>query len=1112
MNTTKVRIWRQSLACVLAALVVLFSPGLSCYTAFAGPVEAEGTPVEASIGIPGAGAPALNSVPVNLQIPALSGQDNPALDLGGGAPAGAPQALPARAAGRESSAPEQATSAESVKNTEAREAVEQGPSAALLPQDGGAAAPAAQGAKAFARTESLAAAEKGESSGIAKQEKAVAAAHGADAQRKFLKALYDGIIPNKEERGAAVASKSPAEGAAATGNAGRSGALSAPSPNSENVEQPAEVPQPAFSKGRNSLGGLWARKPSLRVLARHFLETLRDPRMIVYLSGLAATATAWAMHVPLAVTGILAAGTGAARGVFLAHKPKIGNFAKKALWRQGALLAASAGLYFTARSLSSDASLLLYAFSGTTAAVGLSPLAAKTIEIAKSIKESLVWISKFWGRIGNTGIKVKKQLAAASILAIGTSALSLIPPRYYGNMFQHLKDLLPAAAASHPAILHMYLAWGGVMLASYAAMSVLNYFLSRFMYDIGNRMMAGLSNLFYEHVAKLPLSWHKSRPVGDVISTGTDAIYNVQSTATMVVVDTVKDLTLLIPSLAVMFYASWQMSLILLPTLFLALALPSSIYGNRSSEAYKWFFRDLKPRIASHIEQTEVNSETIKSAGKEDWEIKRTRHFSHKTYIDGGEALARVNAPYRALSGGLTNFVQVGLVIAAALAVHAGVFTIPMATFYYFAANYSRQAVQDLCDTYVQLKSMKGSAAKFDKIMADQEEDYRENAAPLPPSSSGRAVAFDHVSFGYRPSQPVLKEITLSAKPGQMIALVGESGSGKTTVTRLMLGLLKPTEGSVRIDGRDLSEINIKDLRSRVGTILQDPVPFDESMAYNIKYFKPEATEEQVMEAAKAAGFHDDIARMGYGHNLEAVVPGQDLEHKIFNSGRHSLANKIFKRVLRALIGSEADKVMPLGSQRDETDRTLVAAIAGKIVEARKILLGQDASAEIAPAKSILDNIAWGSGASFDDIVAAAEEAGIHDDIVRLGYNSRVGERGANLSGGQKQKLLLARLFLSAGHPWDIMILDEPTAALDGVTQQKIQDTLEARRGKTTVVMVAHRLSTVQAADKIVVFGKGAILEQGTHEELLRKNGVYAKLWEAQKLLDEAQQQPAAKP
>ncbi|MHB2025474.1 MAG: ABC transporter ATP-binding protein [Elusimicrobiota bacterium] len=1070
-ETEKTAFWRGVVAVFLAALVVFLSPGFSCYQALAAEIAVEGAP----------DALAAQSV----SIPSLSMMGSARiLGLGTDFKAGA--------------APENVFPAQSRPAKLAQPAPQSELPAPQAPAPAVTAAPAPGDQPANPALPARQ--EKSASAALAKIEKtgAFSGRGVGPAARRFLGLLYDGLVSGSTDRaGQPVSSQAPI-----SGNVSGPG-LQAP-------KTPARQEGPDIPAPRSRI--------STKKILGAAGSTIKDARFIAYLCGIAATGVAWMVGAPMAAIGFLAAGTGAARGAFLFKRPKVRGFVEKSVFRQALFAAVSAGLFFSARAMTSDAALFLYAFSGTAAMIGSAPIFSKARQAAASIKESLVWISRFWSRIGASGIKVRRQLIAASVLAIATSALSLIPPKYMGHMFQHLRDLLPAAQASHAPwylnlwqtpILHAYLAWGGVMLASYAAISVLNYFLSRFMYDIGNRMMAGLSNLFFDHVAKLPLSWHKSRPVGDVISTGTDAIYNVQSTATMVVVDTVKDVTLLLPSLVVMFMSGWELTLFLLPALFFALALPSSIYGNRSSQAYKWFFRDLKPRMASHIEQSEINSETIKSAGKEEWEMGRTRHLSRKTYIDGGDALARVNAPYRALSGGLTNMVQVGLMLTAAVAVHFGVFSITGGTFYYFAANYARQAVQDLCDTYVQLKSMKGSAAKFDRIMAESEEDYNAAGAVLPGNGTGRAVAFDHVSFGYKASQPVLKEITMSVGAGQMIALVGESGSGKTTVTRLLLGLLNPTEGRVLVDGKDLSELNKKSFRSRVGTILQDPVPFDESVAYNIKYFRPDASEADLWKAAESAGLHDDIARMGYGHNLE-LNPEQNLEREILESGRHSVPDKMFKAILRAILGRDLDPDLSRAEKRQDEDARLVALIRSRIVEARRILNGQGASDEIIPSKSVADNIAWGSGASLERIAAAAQGAGIGDDIVRLGYNSRVGERGAGLSGGQKQKLLLARLFLTSGHPWDIMILDEPTAALDGVTQKRIQDALESMHGKTTVVLVAHRLSTVQNADKIVVFNRGAIVEQGTHDELLRRQGVYAKLWQAQKLIDEAERHEAA--
>ncbi len=120
-----------------------------------------------------------------------------------------------------------------------------------------------------------------------------------------------------------------------------------------------------------------------------------------------------------------------------------------------------------------------------------------------------------------------------------------------------------------------------------------------------------------------------------------------------------------------------------------------------------------------------------------------------------------------------------------------------------------------------------------------------------------------------------------------------------------------------------------------------------------------------------------------------------------------------------------------------------------------------------------------------------------------------MGERGINVSGGQKQRLMLAQIFIQPEKPFGVMIYDEPTAALDGRTQQLIEDQIAQRRGKTTQIVIAHRLSNVQRADRIVVFSEGVIVEQGTHEELMKSGGVYAKMWDAQRLLDAASQQTA---
>jgi ABC-type multidrug transport system ATPase subunit/5'-deoxynucleotidase YfbR-like HD superfamily hydrolase len=284
------------------------------------------------------------------------------------------------------------------------------------------------------------------------------------------------------------------------------------------------------------------------------------------------------------------------------------------------------------------------------------------------------------------------------------------------------------------------------------------------------------------------------------------------------------------------------------------------------------------------------------------------------------------------------------------------------------------------------------------------------------------------------------------------VALVGESGSGKSTLTRMLLGLLPTQEGSITIDGVDLGALDKTSFRRRAATILQDPVPFNASLAFNIAYLEPGAAEPAIWAAAQEAGLHDDIVRLAYNRNLE---PSKDADAEAENA--------LLKKIEAKLEGRALDRK-----------------------------------------KSLFDNLAGTTGADYEGVLAAAKASGLHDDIVRLGYASRVGERGVNLSGGQKQRLLLARLFINSRSPWDLMILDEPTAALDGITQKRVQEAIERRRGLSTVVIVAHRLSTIQRADTIVVLNRGRIVEQGSHDELLRKQGAYAKLWQAQRLIEEA--------
>ena len=239
-------------------------------------------------------------------------------------------------------------------------------------------------------------------------------------------------------------------------------------------------------------------------------------------------------------------------------------------------------------------------------------------------------------------------------------------------------------------------------------------------------------------------------------------------------------------------------------------------------------------------------------------------------------------------------------------------------------------------------------------------------------------VSFENVGFHYSNEIPVLENINLEIKEGECIAVVGPSGGGKTTLCQLLPRFYDVCAGSIKVDGKDIREVSQSSLRRNIGIIQQDVFMFAGTIKDNIRYGRPDASDEEIIEAAKKAEIHNEIMEMPQG------------------------------------------------------------------------------------------------------------------------YDSQIGERGVMLSGGQKQRISIARVFLKNPR---ILILDEATSALDTVTEQHIQQALdELSQGRTTLI-IAHRLSTIKDADRIVVINDEHIVEQGSHEELMAADGVYAQLCRAQSLV-----------
>src|SRR6056297_706877 len=261
----------------------------------------------------------------------------------------------------------------------------------------------------------------------------------------------------------------------------------------------------------------------------------------------------------------------------------------------------------------------------------------------------------------------------------------------------------------------------------------------------------------------------------------------------------------------------------------------------------------------------------------------------------------------------------------------------------------------------------------FDLLEQPQEVSDKPNAPALDVGSG--VVEFDDVEFGYDPSRPILKGVSITVGAGENVALVGPSGSGKSTIGRLLFRFYDASNGAVRIDGQDVRDVTQDSLHDAIGVVPQDTVLFNDTIRYNIAYGRADATEDEVIAAAYAAQIHDFILSLPHG------------------------------------------------------------------------------------------------------------------------YDTMVGERGLKLSGGEKQRVGIARTLLK--NP-PILILDEATSALDSETESSIQDALKLAGEGRTVITIAHRLSTVADADRIVVLENGKVVEQGAHDTLLARDGRYAALWNRQ--------------
>ena len=497
-----------------------------------------------------------------------------------------------------------------------------------------------------------------------------------------------------------------------------------------------------------------------------------------------------------------------------------------------------------------------------------------------------------------------------------------------------------------------------------------NYGQNILMSSIGLRIVTDLRNKLYEQIQKQSLSFFAEHPTGLLMSRITNDVQSVQTASSEAVTALVKDSFMLISLVGVIFYTDWKLALIAI-VVFPLTIYPIAFFG-RKMRKVTTSTQITMGTLNSLLQETISGTRIVKAFGMEKYESKRFAAENERLFKYNMKAVS-VNA----ISSPLMDFLG-GLGIAAVI--FYGGYNVVQGhstpgTFFSFIAA--------LLMVYEPLKRLTnvnntinqgiaGADRIFSIIDLTPDIEDKPGAINLPPINRG--IDIDDVTFCYE-KIPVLKKINLSIKAGEVVAFVGMSGGGKTSLVNLIPRFYDVSEGHVLIDGHDIRDVSLQSLRKQIAIVTQQTILFNDTVRNNIAYGDIQRTEDDIINAAKAANAHDFIVRLPKG------------------------------------------------------------------------------------------------------------------------YDANIGELGTKLSGGEKQRLSIARALLKNA---PILILDEATSSLDTEAEIEVQDALDnLMKGRTTLV-IAHRLSTIRNADRIVALVNGKIVEEGDHETLLKKKGEYFRLYNLQ--------------
>lgn len=488
---------------------------------------------------------------------------------------------------------------------------------------------------------------------------------------------------------------------------------------------------------------------------------------------------------------------------------------------------------------------------------------------------------------------------------------------------------------------------------------------------VGQRVVIDIRETLFKHLQRLDQAYFDTRKTGVIMSNITSDVGALQQAIVDNLISFMTEGVTLVGSLVFMFYLDWKLSLLTLIIVPVVLGL-TNVFGKRLRSAG----HEVQGRtadITAFLQEVISGARVIRSFARESFEFKRFEK-ENKNNFDAAMKATKLTA----IMGPMVEF---SAAIAVVVILWYGGYSVvqgyitagSLIAFLIYAINLANP-VKRLTQVYGNIQKALAAGDRVIDILETQPHVKELPTAKTMDHVKGE-VHFDNVQFSYDAENLALKGVTLHVKPGETVAIVGPSGAGKSTIANLLPRFYDVTGGSIRIDGMDIREATFTSLRENIGLVPQDTMLFNASVRDNILYGRLDATDEEVLEAAKAANAIEFIEKLPQG------------------------------------------------------------------------------------------------------------------------FDTMVGERGNSLSGGQRQRIAIARAILK--NP-SILILDEATSALDTESEKIVQEALERLMKGRTALVIAHRLSTVQHADHIVVLQQGSVVEEGTHDELLALQGLYSHLYTVQ--------------